>query len=336
MWITQEENAKAIYIKARMASASWAQGFTARELSRRFAHLTLYIPTHRGEKLVMFKFVAVSLFVLFAGSPVFAHNAVADGVEWQKDYETARALAQQSGKPMLIDFSADWCKPCQEMAKTFWPQPQIVALTRKFVCVSLNFDKNHSEVSRFKVDRIPAVVFTDPWGNVLTNRFGFGNTVADVLPQIMQVIPADFSPIGEWNTALEHDKNNSIALVKLGDFYRKHGILDLSNSYLRRALKTKELEADLKARENILLAVGISCLQQQDYDEAKKTFERCLKEVPNGTHGDTALYGILIAQVNKKKISDAEKTLAQLKSSYPNSLILQQAEAKLQQSKNKQ
>lgn len=284
----------------------------------------------------MYRFIAVSLFVLFVGSSVFAHDAAADGVEWQKDYETARTLAQQSGKPMLIDFSADWCKPCQEMAKTFWPRPQIVALTRKFVCVSLNFDKNRSEVSRFKVDRIPAVVFTDPWGNVLTNRFGFGNTVADVLPQIMQIVPADFSAVREFNLTLEQDKNNSAALVKLGDFYRKHGILDLSNSYFRRALKTKELESDPKARENILLAVGISCLQQQDYDEAKKAFERCLKEVPNGTHGDTALYGILTAQVNKKKITEAEKTLTQLKASYPNSPIIQQAEARLQQGKNNQ
>jgi tetratricopeptide (TPR) repeat protein len=284
----------------------------------------------------MLKFVTLSLFILFVGSHAAAHNAVTDGVEWQKDYETARALAQQSGKPMLIDFSANWCKPCQEMAKTFWPQPQNVALTRKFVCVSLNFDKNRSEVSHFKVDRIPAVVFTDPWGNVLTNRFGFGNTVADVLPQIMQIIPADFSPASEWNAVIEHDKNNSIALTKLGEFYRKHGILELSNSYFKRALKTKELEADLKARENILLAVGINCLQQQDYDEAKKAFERCLKEVPDGTHGDVALYGILTAQINKKKFVEAEKTLAQLKTSHPNSPILQQAEAKLQQAKIKQ
>ncbi len=284
----------------------------------------------------MYRFVAVSLFVLFVGSSVSAQDATGAGVEWQKDYETARVLAQQSGKPMLIDFSAEWCKPCQEMVKTFWPQPQIVALTRKFVCVSLNFDKNGSEVSHFRVDRIPAVIFTDPWGNVLTNKFGFGNTTAAVLPQIMQIIPADFSPAGKWHTALEQDKNNSMALVKLGEFYREHGILDLSNSYFRRALKTKEVESDLKARESILLAVGISCLQQQDYDEAKKTFERCLKEVPNGTQGDTALYGILTAQIKKKKISEAEKTLAQLKASYPNSTVLQQAEAKLQQGKTKQ
>jgi thiol-disulfide isomerase/thioredoxin len=280
------------------------------------------------------KVIIFALFAFIACSPDLAYGARPEGVAWHKDLKAARELARQTGKPMLLDFVADWCNPCKEMARSFWPKPQVVALSEKFVCVSINFDKRGPELSQYKVDRIPAVVFTDPWGNFMTAKFGFGNPTPDELTKLMQVVPPDFSPLAEWNAMLDRDKNNPVALAKIGAFYSKHGILDLSTSYLKKALKSKEMEANLEAYGELLIAVGINYLKQQEYGEARKMFEDYQKQVPGGKHADTALFGIFMSHLGRKKIDDAEKSLAQLRASHPNSPVTQQAAEQLERAKN--
>ena len=280
------------------------------------------------------KFIVPALFAFIICSAAQISTAPAAGIVWHKNFKEARELAKQSGKPMLIDFAADWCKPCKEMERRFWPQPQIIALSEKFVCVALNFDAGGPEVSRYKVDRIPAVAVTDPWGNFITIEFGFGPETPDKLTKILQTTPPDFTPLVEWNTMLEQDKNNLTALIKVGDFYRKHAVLHLSSTYFKRALKTKEIEDAPDAREQLLIAVGINHLRQQEYGEAKKVFEDYLKEIPNGKYGDRALHGIFTTQLNRKKLNEAEKTLGLLRAGYPDSPFVEQAAGQLQEAKN--
>jgi thioredoxin-like negative regulator of GroEL len=253
-------------------------------------------------------------------------------IVWHKDFKEAREIAKQTGKPMLIDFAADWCEPCKAMDRYFWPKTETVALSEKFVCVKMNFDTD-PEVSRYMVDRIPAVVFTDPWGNFLTVNFGFGHQSPAALTQIMKVIPSDFSAINDWNGVLERDKENAAALIKVADFYRRNGVYNISTMYFKRALKTKEMQANADKYGELLIAVGLNHLKQQEYGDAKNVFDDYLKQAPNGKHGDTALVGIFSAHIGKKKLADAEKTLEQLKSAYPNSPYVQQAAERLQQVK---
>jgi len=281
------------------------------------------------------KFIIFALLAFVACSHGLAYAARPAGIVWHKDLGAAREQARQTGKPMMLDFVADWCQPCKEMERSFWPKPEVVALSEKFVCVSVNFDKRGPELSQYRVDRIPAVVFTDPWGNFMTAKFGFGNRTPEELTKLMQAVPPDFSSLAEWHAMLERDKNSPTALAKLGAFYSKHGLLDLGTDYFKKAMKSKELEANLEAYGELLLAVGINYMKQQEYGEARKMFEDYLKQVPNGKHGDTALYGIFMSHLGRKKIDEAEKSLAQLKASYPNSTVTQQAAGQLEQARNR-
>ncbi|MFY9554102.1 MAG: hypothetical protein WAV47_05210 [Blastocatellia bacterium] len=69
------------------------------------------------------------------------------------------------------------------------------------------------------------------------------------------------------------------------------------------------------------------------FDDARKSFEKCVKDIPNGPQCDKALLGILTAQIQLGKREDAEETLEQLHTRFPYSMATRQAERNLQQSK---
>src|SRR6516162_5879654 len=71
----------------------------------------------------------------------------------------------ESKEPVLVDFWASWCKPCQMM------NPAIEALARDFKVCKVNVDTNGPLAERYGVSSIPALlVFKD--GNQVARHVG--------------------------------------------------------------------------------------------------------------------------------------------------------------------
>ena len=70
--------------------------------------------------------------------------------------QTARE-AIESGKPVVIDFWAEWCGPCLKLG------PSIDELAEKYegkaIVGKINVDENDEISSEFRVRNIPTVIF---------------------------------------------------------------------------------------------------------------------------------------------------------------------------------
>jgi len=110
----------------------------------------------------------LGLFAIFAAAG-FAYAGLCERREvaaWAAGDPEAVEAALESGQPVLLDFYADWCAPCQEMDDKTFSDPRVVTELRRFRTLKINVDKpeNRQLISRFGVFGPPTVVLFDSDG----------------------------------------------------------------------------------------------------------------------------------------------------------------------------
>lgn len=97
--------------------------------------------------------------------------------------EQGMALAANSTRPVLLDFTADWCAPCHVLDAEVFRDPALARIiTERFIPVRV-VDRQQEEgknrpivdelLQRFTVTSFPTVLFVDGDGNVRGRMEGF-------------------------------------------------------------------------------------------------------------------------------------------------------------------
>jgi thiol-disulfide isomerase/thioredoxin len=88
--------------------------------------------------------------------------------KWQK----MLAYADSVGKPVLVDFTAEWCKPCMLMKERELSQPQVAAYVNDhFVPYMLDFDNNLAVARTYNVSVLPSFLVVMPQNGAEVGRF---------------------------------------------------------------------------------------------------------------------------------------------------------------------
>jgi thioredoxin 1 len=94
--------------------------------------------------------------------------------------KSPKEVLPQSQEPVLVDFYADWCGPCQTLAPVL---DQVVAeLAGKITLFKVNVDKHPQLAQQFAIRSIPHLMLFKK-GKILWRKGGL-ITSADLLKQL--------------------------------------------------------------------------------------------------------------------------------------------------------
>ena len=91
-------------------------------------------------------------------------------VEWVTSYDKGLRFAQKAGRPIMMEFYADWCPPCRAMEAKFFKRKDIVKLSYSLVPIRVDATvggvKVEKIIDKYKVMGWPTILFLSPQGKV--------------------------------------------------------------------------------------------------------------------------------------------------------------------------
>ena len=94
------------------------------------------------------------------------------GISWMSDEASALLQAKTLDKPVMLDFSAEWCAACKKLERETFTDPGIIELSKSFVCARIDATNASAPGIRqlqkkYQVVGLPTIIFMTPDAQVL-------------------------------------------------------------------------------------------------------------------------------------------------------------------------
>src|SRR5659263_772556 len=112
--------------------------------------------------------VLISLFFII----LTITTANAQTTKWYK-YEPGMEEASSTGKPVIMEFYADWCSPCLAMEEGTYPDPRVISELKDFIAIKVDTQVRIDIESKYHIAYYPTIVFLNSKGDEITRHVGY-------------------------------------------------------------------------------------------------------------------------------------------------------------------
>jgi len=112
--------------------------------------------------------ISLPLILIIATLLAVPADAQQEAVHWHHDLESAKTVAKETRRLVLVHFWTTTCGPCVALDQNVFSQPGVAAaIEQQFVPVKLNADENSATAQWFGINRVPTDVVITPEGEVV-------------------------------------------------------------------------------------------------------------------------------------------------------------------------
>jgi thioredoxin:protein disulfide reductase len=139
-------------------------------------------------------FFALALYAAVTGIENFLRNAstrtvasrASNAIQWFPYSQAMLGQAAREGKPVFIDFYADWCVPCKEMDTQTFAVPEVVTRSKDFIMLKVDLTSTEDPRAealreKYQVKGVPTFVFLRSTGQEISDLRGTGFESKDVI-----------------------------------------------------------------------------------------------------------------------------------------------------------
>src|SRR5262245_42677229 len=92
-----------------------------------------------------------------------SYGAAQSSLAWQANLESAKQLAAQTNRLILVHFWSPSCGPCKQLEKNVFSQPQVQqAVQARFVPVKINADDWPTTTKQYGITSLPTDLIITP------------------------------------------------------------------------------------------------------------------------------------------------------------------------------
>lgn len=120
----------------------------------------------------------ISLLIVALGVWIFSvTGAVKEGIPFKEYSESAFEQAVRDEKPIILDFTADWCVPCKELDMFTFSDEEVIRRAARFEALRVDLtritDEELKTKKKFNVYGVPTVILFDSRGKEQERFTGF-------------------------------------------------------------------------------------------------------------------------------------------------------------------
>jgi thiol-disulfide isomerase/thioredoxin len=251
-------------------------------------------------------------------------------IRWEHRLEDALKKAKSSGKPVMIDFWAEWCGWCHRLDQTTYIDPEVTKMVAgDFIALKIDTEagKRSADIAtKYGVQSLPTIAFISPSGRPIDRVNGYQGP--GPFPRTLETVKEKASKVIAWESALDKDSQDAGALFHLGMHMFEQEAYEESRELLRRAAEV-DAKRPVADRKQTRMLIGIIDRYDAKYQRAEAVLKEGLALEPATEFDPKMLYVLGRVYAAWNKTAEARVTLNRVVNEYPASSVAQKAKETL-------